>query len=283
MGDELAVRSGHELARIDPRAAVAARNLDDVRRMAEAVAKSGLYACKSVEEAMIRIVTGMELNLSMMQSIRGVYVISTGGKNMPGLYADLMVGVCKSRNDVCEYFRLVHSDSEKATYATKRVGEPSETVMTFTVDDARKAGLLGKGPWEQYRPAMLRARASSALARAVYPDLLNGLYSTEELQDMRSEPQDVPRQIVTTEAVPAPADFNEQLHASVEAEQAKLFEDLMVALLDARGPKAFDDAMAAIGAAKNGNKLGSEQLDKLRAAAREAKKTITQHEAPPAA
>lgn len=277
MGDELAVRKV-ELDRLDPRAAVAARNLDDVRRMAESIAKSGLYGCKSVDEAMIRIVTGMELGLSMLQSIRGVYVISNGNKNTPGLYADLMVGVCKSRNDICEYFIVRHSDNEKATYATKRVGEPSETVMSFTMADAKLAGLLSKGgPWQQYPAAMLRARASSALSRAVYPDLLNGLYSTEELQDMgNAAPLPVRAEIVTADGEVVMQDLDEALHASLEAEQAKLFEQLMVGLLDARDERAFAEARAAIGA--NKAKLSAEHLVKLGRASNEAKRALTPNE-----
>src|SRR6266516_2844227 len=241
---------------IDPRTAVAARNLDDVHRMAMAVAKSGLYGVQSVEEAEIRMITGMELGLSMLQSIRGVYVINTGGRKLPGLYADMMAGVCKSHPETCEYFRLVDSTPLKAIYATKRVGEPSETVMSFTMDDAQAA----------------------ALARAVYPDLLNGLYCTEELQDMRNAPpmpMPIRTELLTAdgEIVQSSPELDEQLHASLEQAQKKLFDGLMVDLLDAMSPDMLDKAMAAVGAGKD--KLSSDQLTQLRVCAKAMKAQVS--------
>lgn len=176
-------QSAASLAMMDPRTAIAARGPEDVWRMAAAVAKSGLYGCKSAEEAMIRMATGMELGLSPMQSIRGVYVITTSGVSRPTMSADMMVGVCKSRPELCAYFRLVESTDTRATYETHRRGEPKPVAMTYTIEQAKRAGLAGKGTWQAHPEAMLRARASSVLARAVYSDLLNGLYTEDEADD----------------------------------------------------------------------------------------------------
>lgn len=178
------------LTTIDPRGAIAPRNPDDVWRMAETVAKSGLYGVKSIEEAMVRIATGMELGLSPMQSIRGVYVISAGGMSRPTLSADMMAAVIKSRTDVCRYFRMVESTDTAATYETQRVGEPAPVRMSYTIEQAKRAGLAGKGTWQQHPEAMLRARATSALARVVYPDILNGLYDPSEIEDIAPAPVD---------------------------------------------------------------------------------------------
>ena len=169
---------------VDPRSAIAARNPEDVQRMAHAIAKSGLYGVKSTEEAMIRMATGMELGLSPMQSIRGVYVIASGGVSRPTLSADMMVGVCKMRTDLCRYFRLVESTDRRATYETQRVGDPEPVRMTYTIEQAQRAGLSGRGTWQAHPEAMLRARAASSLARAVYQDLLNGLYDPDELVEV---------------------------------------------------------------------------------------------------
>jgi hypothetical protein len=50
------------------------------------------------------------------------------------------------------------------------------------MEDAHRAGLSGKGPWKSYPAAMLRARAISAMARAMFPDALSGVvYTPEEL------------------------------------------------------------------------------------------------------
>jgi hypothetical protein len=133
---------------------------------------------KSKEAAFAIIATGRELGLSMMQSLRGVHLIE--GK--PTLSSSAMVAICKARKDVCTYFRLVESTDLVATYETLRVGEPEPTRMSFSWEDAKRAGVTGKDNWRKFPAAMLRARCETALARAVYPDLLMGVYEPEELE-----------------------------------------------------------------------------------------------------
>jgi hypothetical protein len=128
------------------------------------------------QDILVIIIKGRELGLSMMQSISGISVIQ--GKAV--MEAATMVGLCLSKRDVCEYFRLITSDDKVATYVTKRSGSEPVT-LSFTIEEAKKANLLGKDNWRNYPAAMLRARASSALARAVYPDLTAGIYDPDEI------------------------------------------------------------------------------------------------------
>lgn len=133
---------------------------------------------KSPEAAFAIIATGRELGLSMMQSLRGLHLIE--GK--PTLSSAAMIAIVKARKDVCSYFRLVESTDLVATYETQRVGEPSPTRISFTLEEAKRAGVAGKDNWRKFPAAMLRARCEAALARAVYPDLLMGVYEPEELE-----------------------------------------------------------------------------------------------------
>jgi hypothetical protein len=138
---------------------------------------------KKPGDVLVVLLTGAEFGLAPMQAIRGIHVIE--GK--PVLSADLMVGLCLSRKDICEYFRLIESTKQKATYETKRVG--SEPVpMTWTWEQAVNARLTNKDNWAKYPDAMLRARCASALARAVYADLLGGCYETDEGDEIRKAP-----------------------------------------------------------------------------------------------
>ena len=57
----------------------------------------------------------------------------------------------------------------------------------WTIEMARTAGLVKeKSNWVKIPTDMLVARAQSRLARMVYPDLLAGLYTPDELIDMRN-------------------------------------------------------------------------------------------------
>jgi hypothetical protein len=109
-----------------------------------------------------------------MQSLRSIHVIE--GK--PSCSADLILALCKRRPEVCRYFRLVRSDATVATYETLRDGRPAPTTLSFTIEQAKSASLTGKDNWKKYPEAMLRARCIAALARAVYPDLVLGVYET---------------------------------------------------------------------------------------------------------
>jgi hypothetical protein len=76
---------------------------------------------------------------------------------------------------------------------------------------AQRAGLTGKGPWQQYPAAMLRARASAELCRLVWPDVVGGLYTPDEMgdaRDVRVEAPAVPvvaEEVVDAEVVPVEA------------------------------------------------------------------------------
>lgn len=188
-GAAMVVASGEKLfSRSDATRAFEPSDIESAYRLAKILVASRLLprGVGTPEAAFAIIATGRELGLTAMQSLRSIHVIE--GK--PSLSADLLAGLCKQRTDVCRYFQLVESSATVATYETHRVGEPSPTRMSFTIDDAKQAGVVGKDNWRHYPKAMLRARCITALARAVYPDLTTGIYDPEELG--ATTPQVVP-------------------------------------------------------------------------------------------
>ncbi|HEX2926106.1 MAG TPA: hypothetical protein VHP38_07605, partial [Ruminiclostridium sp.] len=56
-----------------------------------------------------------------------------------------------------------------------------EYSFKFSLDDAKKAGLLDKQIWRQYTKTMLKWRAVSGCARVVFSDIIGGLYTPEEI------------------------------------------------------------------------------------------------------
>lgn len=180
------------------------QNLDQAMRVSDVLAKSSVIP-DSVRnkpgDVLAIIIKGQELGLTMMQALSGIHVIK--GKTV--MAADLQVAIVKRHRD-CEFFRLVKSDDTIATYETKRRGE-QPTTMSFTVEQAKQAQLSGDN-WRKYPAAMLRARCSSALARAVYPDLMLGVYEEDEARsfapDLKpSQPASEPFVQRTDEAKPA--------------------------------------------------------------------------------
>ena len=184
----------------DNAAAFEPRNISEALQLAKLLVQSRLLP-KSVgtpEAAFAIIATGRELGMTAMQSLRSIHVIE--GK--PTLSADLVAALVKSRGDICKYFLLTQSTVTTATYETQRVGDPKPTTMSFTIEDAQRAGLTGKDNWRKYPAAMLRARCITALARAVYPDLAMGIYDEDQLGPVAVE--EAQRWVPEPESRPAP-------------------------------------------------------------------------------
>ena len=154
------------------------RTMGEAWKLSETFHESGLLprGVSSPAAAFTIIATGAELGLSPMASLRSIHVIE--GK--PVLSAALIAGIVQRRPDICEGFALVESSETIATYETTRRGQ-APVRMSFTIEQAQRAGLTGKDNWKKYPHAMLRARASAELARAVYPDVVGGLYDPDEI------------------------------------------------------------------------------------------------------
>lgn len=178
--DEFASLRGAELSP----SGLALKDIGQAMDLAKVLAKSGLIPGPLREkpaDVLTVLLKGHELGLRPMQALSEMHVID--GK--AGASAKLKVALCLQRADVCLYFRLVESTPAKAVFETQRKGSPQPTRMEYTIEQASVAGLLGKQNWKSHPAAMLRARASGALADAVYADIVQGLLLIDELDEMR--------------------------------------------------------------------------------------------------
>lgn len=174
MSTELATQQPQQLSPFDP------TNLHEAMKLSATLAMSDLVPqalAGKPANVLLVMMKGRELGLSTMQSLGGISIV----RGKPILEASLMVGLVLRHADICEYFTLTESTDAIATYRTKRRGAPEPVEMSFTIDEAKRAGLTGKDSWRNFAAAMLRARASAALARAVYPDLVAGIYVPGEI------------------------------------------------------------------------------------------------------
>lgn len=178
MNDKMVVSRQTEVR--DESRAFEAIDLASAVQISTLVAESKLFkGISTPAAAFVVLATGRELGLTAMQSLRGIHMID--GK--PSLSADVCVAVVL-HSPACLFFRLVESTNAIATYETQRRGDAVRR-MSFSVQDAQAAGLAGKDNWRHYPAAMLRARAAMALARAIYPDALMGVYDPDELGEHR--------------------------------------------------------------------------------------------------
>lgn len=161
---------------------------------------------------LLAIQHGSEIGLSPMQSLQSIAVVN----GRPTIYGDAALAVCLA-SVVCEWVtESVDGEGDRmvATCTAQRRGYPAPITSTFSVADAKAAGLWGKqGPWSQYPKRMLAMRARGFALRNAFADVLRGLVTAEEAQDYqvtgveivpaRAAPVPV---AVTVAALPAPTD-----------------------------------------------------------------------------
>jgi len=126
---------------------------------------------------------GYQVGLSPEQSMQCIAVIN--GK--PSMWGDEMLALCMAHKDFddIEEVPMKNKDGTVIGFSctVKRRGK-SPKVNEFTLDMAKKAGLLGKiGPWTQYPERMLKVRARGFSLRDAFPDALKGIKLREEVQD----------------------------------------------------------------------------------------------------
>ena len=121
-----------------------------------------------------------------MQAIQSIAVIN----GRPCLWGDTPLALCMSsgmfdhKHHVEEQVGKAGTDTYGYACTYARKGSKPK-VSTFTVADAKKAGLWGKaGTWQFYPDRMLLCRARAFGLRNTYPDVLRGVSIKEEWADV---------------------------------------------------------------------------------------------------
>lgn len=182
-------------------------NLAEAMKFAEMVATSGM-APKGYEgkpaAIIVAIQMGMEVGLQPMQSLQNIAVIN----GRPSIWGDGALALVKTHPE----FEWIKEDdletitkNAKAVCVIKRRGEP-EVKMTFSMEDAKKAGLAGKDTWAKYPSRMLQMRARGFAIRDAFPDALKGIITAEEAMDMPPIDGGKAEFVETKSAAPDPLD-----------------------------------------------------------------------------
>lgn len=175
------VKSDNWALRLEP------QSQEGAFHMCKHLFNSRLYTKFTSQEAIFAVVMrGRALGMDATTALDGFHVV----EGRPSLSAPLMIGLVM-RSQVCDYFKCTETTPEKATYITHRTDDPDKTPtkLTYTIEQADKAELLKKTKngnttnWHKRPETMLRWRCATELARMVYPDVVAGLYSPDELSD----------------------------------------------------------------------------------------------------
>ena len=131
------------------------------------------------EAVMAAMLTGHESGIGPMQALSEISVIN----GRPCMSAKLMRAlVHRAGHDL--WFEV--KSNTKVTICARRADWPEDRVakVTWTMDDAKAAGLAGGQNYRKYPRAMLAARATGEICRDNFADVLGGIgYTPEELSD----------------------------------------------------------------------------------------------------
>src|SRR5690606_18001163 len=149
-----------------------------MHEMAGSLVKTGFLpkGVDTPEKALAIMLKGRELNIPPMQALANIAVIN--GK--PTVQAELMLALIY-RAYGKKAIRVKESSDERCTVEYRLDGWNDVQSYSFTIEQAKKAGLVKPGPWQSYPAAMLRARCISAVARMAFPDCIAGMYVPGEL------------------------------------------------------------------------------------------------------
>lgn len=148
--------------------------------------KSGFLpkAINTVEKCVSVVLMGRELGLAPMTALCNISIIN--GK--PTLEAKLMLGLILKKYPNA-YYKII---SNTAQVAEVCLGRNADIVgkFSYTITQAREAGLLSKDNWKYYPADMLLWRAISRGCRVMFPDVLTvTAHSEDEIEPIIIEPE----------------------------------------------------------------------------------------------
>lgn len=159
-------------------------SVNELSTMAKAVASSKLFGMKTPEEAMALMLIAQAEGMHPAIAVRDYHIIQ--GK--PALKADAMMARFQQAGGKVDW-QEVSDNRVSAVFSHPQGGS---VTIDWDMDRAKAAQLGGKDMWKKFPRQMLRARVISEGIRTVFPGVVIGVYTPEEVRDFddKPEPQD---------------------------------------------------------------------------------------------
>lgn len=157
--------------------------VQDIERMALAIAGSGLFGMKTKEQAIALMLVAQSEGLHPARAALEYHIIQ--GK--PSLKADAMLSRFQAAGGKVEW----HDYTPTKVSATFSHPQGGSIMIEWTRKMADDAKLTNKDTWKQYPRQMLRARVISEGIRTVFPGVAVGIYTPEEVGDFVREEKDM--------------------------------------------------------------------------------------------
>lgn len=171
-------------------------SVDEMMKWADTIIEGGLLPDSISEpEQVITIVQhGQELGLTPHIALNNLHVIA----GRPVVSSSMLGALLKKRNvewiieqDFETYTGPDGVEDKKTTYKfywkSKVVDKVMEATHSITWRQMEVAGYTTKHNWGKYPKEMMRARCLASAVRALFPEVLMGMYSDLEINDVAKD------------------------------------------------------------------------------------------------
>lgn len=177
--------------------------VQDIERMALAIAGSGLFGMKTKEQAIALMLVAQSEGLHPARAALEYHII----QGRPSLKADAMLSRFQAAGGKVEW----HDYEPAKVSATFSHPQGGSIRIEWTRKMADDAKLTNKDTWRQYPRQMLRARVISEGIRTVFPGVAVGIYTPEEVGDFVREEKNMGTAEVVTVASVGVSDVGEEV------------------------------------------------------------------------
>ena len=203
---------------------------DQTKLMAQAIAESKLFGIQTPAQALALGLLCQAEGRHPAEAARDYHIIN--GK--PSLKSEAMLARFQQAGGRVEWHEYTH-EAVSGTFTHPQGGSLK---VSWTMQDATRAGLTGNPTWKKFPRQMLKARCISEAVRGIFPGVLSGLYAPEEVSDMpvhvvaetAPEPIQVPIQLEAPKEEPLPEQISSvNLMDRLLAEKTKAQKDKVTA------------------------------------------------------
>lgn len=202
-------------------------------------AASGMFKdARSAPQAIVKIIAGQEMGLAPIEAMRNLYVYEGNVHLSSGLMA------ARIQQHPQYNYRVIESTKERCElefwgYQPDWDHDPNQSIWqvlgrsTWTIEEAREAGLLSKDNWKKYQEDMLFSRALSRGAKKYCQSVFGGpVYAIGE--EVATEPlaTDPLKGETISEQLRAVAEEAEVIEEDPEADLKKQLDDEILELED---------------------------------------------------
>jgi hypothetical protein len=157
--------------------------VNEIAVMADCISASGLFGVSTRDQSMALMLVAQSEGRHPASAAKEYHII----KGRPSLKADAMLARFQAAGGSVEW----NERTETCVTATFTHPQGGSLKVTWKMEDAKRAGLTGDN-WRKYPRHMLSARVISEGVRAVFPAVVSGFYTPEEVQEFETPKSKTP-------------------------------------------------------------------------------------------